>query len=99
MRKYLVKLFAIVVVFMLVSNTSFEQVVVRIRPAAPFFRPRPARPGRVHVWVGDEYNLRRGEYIYQEGYWAVPPPGMHIWKPGRWRHYKGGWVWIPGFWR
>lgn len=99
MKKNLVKYFVIVLVMLGSAFSSSAQFVIKVRPASPVVRVRPAHPGPKYIWVQGDYVWRRGQYVYTDGYWAVPPPRYSNWVEGRWKHRRGGWVWIPGHWR
>jgi WXXGXW repeat (2 copies) len=92
--------FILLMVFMLCATTVINaQFVVKIRPAGPVYRARPACPSRGHVWVGGNYAWRNNGYIYKEGYWALPPRYGTYWVEGHWKlHRRGGWFWVPGHW-
>ena len=92
------------IILMLLIAMSFTvavnaQIVVKIRPAAPAYRVRPASPSPAHVWMGGNYVWRGGQYVYTDGYWTTPPAPGNRWVEGRWKHRRGGWVWIPGHWK
>lgn len=99
MKKLLSKFSAILVLMIALSFTSEAQVIIKVRPAAPAMRARPAIPGPKYVWVNGDYTYRGNQYVYNDGYWAVPPASRTHWVDGRWKHRRGGWVWIPGHWR
>lgn len=98
MKKYAVKIIAVLVIFIASATVAQAQIVVKVRPAAPVLRARPVCPSPGHVWVGGNYVWRGGQYVYTNGYWASPRAG-HRWVDGRWKHRRGGWVWVPGHWR
>jgi hypothetical protein len=98
MKTYILRIVMMLVIAISFSEAS-AQVVVKIRPAAPAFKVRPARPSVTHVWVGGNYAWRGNQYYYTDGYWAAPPVPGNRWVEGRWKHRRGGWVWIPGHWR
>ena len=99
MKKYLMKWVVILLVALSGAVVAEAQFVVKIRPAGPAYRVRPACPSPAHVWVGGNYVWRGGQYAYTDGYWAVPPGAGHRWVEGHWKHRRGGWVWIPGHWK
>jgi len=81
------------------SFESAGQVVVHERPREPVISARPSAPAAGYVWVSGEYVWKVKNYVYVQGYWAVPPAHKTKWVEGRWRHRRGGWIWIPGFWK
>jgi hypothetical protein len=90
-------------ILILVASVSFSaaadaQFVVKIRPMAPVIRVRPFAPSPRHVWVAGEYAWRGGQYVYTDGYWAVPPAPGRVWIEGHWKMTRRGWVWKPGHW-
>ena len=99
MKKFLFKFIAILVIGISSSLFADAQVVVKIRPGAPVLRARPFRPGPRHIWINGEYVMRGNDYVYTDGYWAVPPPRYHYWKEGHWKNARNGWIWIPGHWK
>jgi len=99
MKNILVKI-TFVFLFLFGAATMAEaQIIVKVRPAAPVIRVRPAAPTPRHVWVTGDYVYRGGQYVYTDGYWAVPAYAGAVWVDGHWRKRRGGWVWIPGHWR
>ena len=59
--------------------------------------PGPA-PYRGAVWVGPEWQYRRGRYVEVPGYWANPGR-HHGWAYGHWKHSRRGYKWVPGNWK
>ncbi len=99
MKRYLLKLIAVIAISLAGSLSSQAQIVIKVRPGPPIVRARPVCPGPRHVWVAGNYAPRGNQYIYTDGYWAVPPPRHSHWVEGKWKHRRGGWMWIPGHWR
>ena len=99
MKKYMIRLMMFWMIAMSFSAAAEAQFVVKVRPAVPVYRARPACPSPRHVWVGGNYVWRGGQYVYTDGYWAEPPGPGRFWVEGHWKHRRGGWVWIPGHWR
>ncbi len=99
MKKFISKFTAVFILAMAMTLGSAAQVIIKVRPGAPVMRARPAMPGPKYVWVHGDYVYRGNQYVYNEGYWAVPPPRRSHWVEGKWKHRRGGWVWIPGHWR
>ena len=64
-----------------ISTAAEAQFVVRIRPVAPVIRVRPVCPSPRHAWVNGEYVWRGDQYVYTEGYWAMPPG--RVWSGSR----------------
>ena len=96
------KSFIISIVFALsifATNDLSAQFFVRIRPIAPVVVVPPI-PSPRHVWIPGEWrwNRRRGEYIWRQGFYAVPKPGR-VWIEGRWVEGPEGSRWEPGYWR
>lgn len=98
MKKYLVKIIAMLATALSFTALAEAQFVIKVRPAAPVLRARPVCPSPGHVWIGGNYVWRGGQYVYNEGYWASPRTG-HKWVDGHWKHRRGGWAWVPGHWR
>jgi WXXGXW repeat (2 copies) len=99
MKKYLARTIMMLVMAISFAAVAEAQFVVKIRPAGPVYRARPAAPSAGHIWVGGNYVWRGGQYIYEDGYWAMPPNRGMRWMEGHWKHRRGGWVWIPGHWK
>lgn len=93
------KIISLSVIAFFIGFTATAQFVIRVRPAAPVVRVRSACPSPKHVWVGGNYNWRGGQYVYTDGYWAIPPANGRIWVDGHWKQKRRGWVWVPGHWR
>ncbi len=55
-------------------------------------------PSPQHVWIQGHWAWNGG-WVWQPGYWAIPPRPYAQWVPGHWRHQPGGWVWVAGHWR
>lgn len=99
MKKMLFKISLLFVIMVAGSVTTKAQIFVKIRPVAPVVRMTIA-PSPRHVWVSGEYVWRGDDYMYKEGYWAVPPRPGFRWIPGHWQETRRrGWRWIPGHWR
>ncbi len=99
MKKYISKVVTVMLLSLGVAFASSAQIVVKIRPHTPVVKVRPPLPSPKHVWVTGEYVVRDGGYVYNDGYWVVPPERRTHWVEGHWRHRRGGWVWVPGHWR
>lgn len=69
-------------------------VVVRERPTAPVVVVKPPMPHANYVWVEGGWMVTGNHYTYRQGYWA--PPRRKAYRPGHWKHARGGWIWIPG---
>ncbi|RFM29760.1 YXWGXW repeat-containing protein [Deminuibacter soli] len=99
MKNKLIKLFSVALLLTAFAvNGNAQRVFVSVRPAAPVI-VHPAQPSPRHIWIEGEYVWRGNNYIYQPGYWTVPPPRYRVWHPGYWRQTRGGWYWVPGSWR
>jgi len=55
-------------------------------------------PSLQHVWIQGHWAWH-GRWVWEPGYWVIPPRPYAQWVPGHWRHQLGGWVWVPGHWR
>lgn len=77
------------------------QLYVRVRPLRPrvVVTTRPVAPSPRHVWVEEDWIVRKGVYRWHGGYWAAPPRQGLVWVPGHWRSHRRGNVWVPGRWR
>jgi hypothetical protein len=80
------------------AKSYAQEVVVHARMVG-HEGPRPMRPSPRHMWVGGEWVVNGGTYVYKPGYWAEPPQPGVPWVRGHWGHRRGGYVWIPGHWR
>jgi YXWGXW repeat-containing protein len=99
MKKYLSKIIALFFVALAFSFSASAQLIVKVRPSF-VVRERPIAPSPRHVWVGDEWAWRNGNYVHVDGYWAEPGAGYSEWVPGHWRgNDRRGWRWVPGHWR
>jgi hypothetical protein len=99
MKKYLIKAAAVMVFAIGFACAANAQFVVRVRPATPILKVRPACPSPRHVWVDGNHVWRNNQYVWTNGYWAIPPSRGHRWANGHWKKNRGGWVWVPGRWR
>ena len=99
MKSFLSKWMAIFAISFMGFKISEAQLVIKVRPVYPVAKIHPVRPGPRHTWIPGEYAYRGNQYIYTEGYWAVPPPRYTFWKEGHWRKARGGWMWVPGHWK
>ncbi|MFN8290226.1 MAG: hypothetical protein U0U70_08220 [Chitinophagaceae bacterium] len=60
--------------------------------------PGPAPYGGA-IWIGPEWQWRRGRYVEVPGYWASPRRYGAVWVPGHWKYSRRGYRWVPGRWR
>lgn len=74
-------------------------VFVRIGPPPPPREVIVARPSPRHVWIPGYYRWVGERYVWERGYWALPPRPRAVWVPGHWAHRRRGYVWIAGYWR
>ena len=90
--------FALAITLSCGAFSSSAQIYVNVRPVAPRY-VRVESPGPRHVWVGDEWETRGGQYVFVSGHWSEPPqPGME-WGAGHWSHGSHGHSWSAGHWR
>jgi len=103
MKKYLVSIFVSVVML-----AGFSQAVnaqdrnyVKVRPSISLsLRDRPARPSSAHVWIGEDWAWRNGNYVHVGGHWDAPPAHRRTWVAGYWKNSPGhGHYWVAGRWR
>ncbi len=81
------------------ATVTQAQVYVTVRPVDPVI-VRPAAPSPRHIWVEGEYVTRGGAYVWQPGYWALPPRGRREWVRGYWATGpRGRYFWKAGHWR
>ena len=99
MKKYFFQIFILTAIAVSVSSFCEAQFVVRVRPNLPVITLRTASPSTRHVWVAGEYVYRGNNYVYKEGYWALPPQSGFRWVEGHWKATRRGWRWIHGHWR
>ncbi len=99
MKKALIKcLFATVILISAASITNAQaRIYVKVRPTE-VVTTRTVAPHSNYVWIGDEWQVKRGAYVHVPGYWA-PPRRNFIWVPGHWTSERRGDYWIPGHWR
>ena len=79
------------------TYTASAQIYVKIRPVAPVV-VQTERPGRTHVWIGEEWREEGNGYVYIGGHWELPPHPGERWIPGHWSHEGRGDYWIRGHW-
>jgi|SRR6185437_4288954 len=105
--KQITKIMALLalVLFFTVTTSKAQEIYVRARLSPParyveIERNHPPRPSERHVWIGGEWVVHGGQYVYDPGHWGVPPRGYHVWVRGRWikRTYQPGYKWINGHW-
>ena len=86
----------IIAISLLFANEMSAQIFVRVRPIAPLI-VRPAIPSPRHVWIEGEWDWdrRRGEYVYRQGYWMEPRPSRE-WVPEFWEDGRDGSRWVGG---
>ena len=77
------------------------EVEIDIAPPPPpvVIVTRPAPPSRFHVWIGGQYVVRSGSWVWVEGHWARPEHPGAVWAPGHTRHSGHVWLWRSGHWR
>jgi len=98
MKNRLIKL-ALAFAFVLGGSwAASAQIYVTVHPAVPVV-VRPAAPSPAHVWVGEEWEGRGGQYVFVGGHWAAPPHPGWYWVPGHWRRGPRGDWWVKGHWR
>jgi hypothetical protein len=99
MKKNLISAMILSFVLVAISFTASAQIYVTVRPPVPVI-VRPEAPSHAHVWIGEEWEERGGQYAYVGGHWAAPPYARAIWVPGHWRREgRRGERWIRGHWR
>ena len=74
------------------------QIIVNVRPVLPRYEKRVA-PSPKHVWVEEDWENRKGTYVFVGGHWVEPPYRRAIWIPGHWQQHPRGWFWKPGHWK
>ncbi len=75
-----------------------QRYYVKVRPAVSV-SVRPACPSNRHVWVEGDWVWRNSGYVWQAGYWALPPRDRAVWIPGHWSRSRRGSYWQAGHWR
>lgn len=98
MKKHLIKLLAILVIFFTVSFSASAQIYVTIRPPVPVI-VRPPQPSQTYIWVDEDWEPRGKTYRYSGGHWVNPPHQSYKWNPGHWKHHKRGNIWVRGNWK
>jgi hypothetical protein len=66
-------------------------------PPGPDVAPPPPSPDT--VWVPGYYEWNGVQYVWVGGYWAVPPPGFHVFVQGGWVLSGGGYFYRRPYWR
>ena len=67
--------------------------------AAPAPEVVPVQPVSEAVWVPGYWNWNGYEYNWIAGFWAVPPPGFHVYVAGGWVFHRGGYFYRRPYWR
>ena len=83
----------------MMTGAANAEVSIRFGPPPPPREVMIAQPGPRHVWVQGHYRWNGNRYVWERGYWSVPPRGRSAWVPGRWERRNGGNFWIQGYWR
>jgi len=101
MKRILRILVLMTVVSLFAATKSRAQLSIRVQLNRPpqyeaNERDHPHRPSPNHIWVHEEWVQQGNQYVYQPGYWALPP--KIDWNPGHWVQQNGGNVWVPGHW-
>jgi hypothetical protein len=92
MKKLVFLLSTLFLILIFVSGCGPSAIVVRERPAVPYYvRPAPTRPG--YIWIDGDWIGRGNGYVYRQGYWAAPRRARHY-VPGHWQQRRQGWVWV-----
>jgi hypothetical protein len=60
---------------------------------------RPPPPSGLHIWIGGQYVVGSGAWVWVEGHWAQPPHRGAVWTPGHTRQSGHVYHWRPGHWR
>ncbi len=99
MKKNMFRLLLAFTLFAGFSNVTNAQVIyVKVQPIDPVVTV-PPQPSPRHVWIGGEYVVRGGSYVWQPGYWSLPPHGRRAWVRGHWATGpRGGYYWVAGHW-
>jgi hypothetical protein len=86
---------------LMTPSLAHARVYVSIAPPAPVVEVRAGAPSSRHVWVPGYYRWHRNNrrYVWNRGYWAVPPRHRSYWVPGHWAQSRRGWYWSGGRWR
>ncbi len=98
MKKQLIKLLTILVIFFTVSFSTSAQIYVTIRPPVPVI-VRPPQPSQTYVWIDEEWEPSGRTYRYSGGHWVSPPHPGFIRQPGHWKKHKRGNTWVRGNWK
>jgi hypothetical protein len=81
-----------------IAQSNYAQFVIKFRPSVPRVL-RVVAPSPRHVWIEEDWEWQRGQYVSRSGYWAAPPRNYAVWKKGHWKHTRRGWIWKHGYWR
>lgn len=55
-------------------------------------------PSPQYVWIQGNWGWK-GRWVWEPGYWVIPPRPYAKWVPGHWSRYRGGWARVPSHWR
>ena len=99
MKKQILKISLIIMLAAGMAVTgNAQRYYVKVRPTVTV-AVRPAAPSNRHVWVEGDWVWRSNAYVWQAGYWAMPPRANDAWIPGHWVRSRRGSYWIAGHWR
>jgi hypothetical protein len=79
------------------SSCGPSRYTVREQPVAPVY-VRPVAPAPHYVWVDGDWQWRRGNYMYSNGYWAKPR-NKRVYVTGAWVQTNKGYYWRKGYWK
>jgi surface antigen len=82
------------------NGTIYGQPVAAV-PAYPAPPPEVvvAQPTPDSVWVPGHWEWNGAQYVWIQGYWAVPPPGFSVYVQGVWVERGGGYYYRRPYWR
>jgi hypothetical protein len=96
MKKSLV-IISLVAAISILDSCGPSRHAVKEQLVAPVYE-RPVSPGATYVWVDGDWQWRRGNYVYSNGYWIVPKPNR-TYVPGTWVKNHRGYHWKRGYWK
>ena len=86
----------------LLSILLFANCSRGIRQAPPMdeVEVMPMRPSPSHIWINGHYGYQQNRYIWNHGFYSVPPRGKTVWQRGEYYQNSNGYhTYKQGYWR
>jgi len=96
MRRYLISLVVLCVIFVLHAGCASRAVYVRTAPPPVRAEVVGVPPYAGAVWVPGHWEWH-GNWIWSPGRW-VKAPKEKVWVAGHWQSTPRGWKWVNGHW-